>query len=153
LELAPKAFGEAAEEHKKTSIDTVAVRLAGTSGDTFFLGAFLDGRLVGTVGFWRNETIKRRHKGRVRGMYVAPVARGRGAGRALMSALIERVRAIEGIEEIVLSVTSSQPAAKKLYLSLGFEPFGCERDALRISDEFVDEDYMTLRLRRQKTAP
>src|ERR1700675_4730133 len=110
LELDPKAFGEAAEEHRKTSIETVAARLAATSDDKFVLGAFLEGQLVGTAGFSRNETIKRRHKGRVRGMYVAPAARGRGAGRALMTALIQRVRAVAGIAEVLLSVTSSQSA-------------------------------------------
>jgi hypothetical protein len=43
-------------------------------------------------------------------------------------------------------VATSQPAARQLYLSLGFESFGCERHALKIGDVYVDEEHMSLSL-------
>ena len=148
LEMEPLAFGESAEEHRATSIDAVSARLAADSDDNFVLGAFLDGQLVGSAGFSRNQPLKRRHKGRIWGMYVAPAARGHGTGRVLLMTLLERIQHVNGIKEIILSVTAGQVAAKKLYLSLGFEVFGHERDALRVGPESADEDYMTLRFPR-----
>jgi len=146
LEVEPMAFGESAEEHRATSVESVATRFADSSVDNFVIGAFLDGRLVASAGFFRNQNLKRRHKGRIWGVYVAPAARGQGVGRAILTALLDRLRTIDGIEQVILSVTTSQPAAKKLYLSLGFEEFGRESDALRVGAQSVDEDYMALRL-------
>ena len=77
LDRDPHAFGESADEHRATSVETVAARLAAAAPDNFVLGAFLAGQLVGTAGFFRNPTLKRKHKGRVWGMYVADSARDR----------------------------------------------------------------------------
>src|ERR1035438_920355 len=86
----PQAFGESADEHRTTSVETVAA----ASLENFVLGAFIDGELIGTAGFFRNQTLKRKHKGRVWGMYVADSVRGQGIGRALLLALLDRARQI-----------------------------------------------------------
>ena len=150
LEREPEAFGESAEEHRATPREVFTQRLRDTRSDNFVLGAFLGDRLVGTAAFRRNTPLKRRHKGHVWGVYVDPSARGRGVARALMSDLIERVRRLENIDEIVLTVTAGQGPARRLYLSLGFEPFGHERDALRVREKSVDEDYLGLKLERAR---
>lgn len=152
LEHNPQAFGESADEHRALSIETVAARLGSSSLENFVLGAFtsgeLPGELLGTAGFFRNQTLKRKHKGKVWGMYVADSARRKGLGRALLEALLDRVRLIPDLEEVQLSVAVSQEAARTLYASLGFKSYGLERQALRIGDHFVDEDYMALNLRK-----
>jgi hypothetical protein len=56
------------------------------------------------------------------------------------------VREQAGIERILLMVGTSQPAARQLYLSLGFESFGCEPHALKVGDVYVDEEHMVLQL-------
>jgi ribosomal protein S18 acetylase RimI-like enzyme len=78
-------------------------------------------------------------------MYVADSARGQGIGRALLSALLDRVRQIPDLEEVQLSVAVSQVAAQKLYASVGFESYGRERRALRVGEQCIDEDYMALK--------
>ena len=148
LERDPQAFGESADEHRTTSVETVAARLATAAPDNFVLGAFLDGQLVGTAGFFRNATLKRKHKGRVWGMYVADSARGQGIGKALLAALIERAKQLPDLDAILLSVASSQVAAQRLYTSLSFESYGFERAALRVGDHLIDEHYMQLNLRK-----
>ena len=149
LEQEPRAFGEAPEEHRALPVETAAARLGTASPDNFVLGAFIDGQLVGTAGFFRNQTLKRKHKGRVWGMYVADSVRGRGIGRELLLALLERARAISDLEQVLLSVAVSQTAAKQLYASLGFETYGRERSALRVGQESIDEDYMSLDFRKR----
>jgi RimJ/RimL family protein N-acetyltransferase len=143
LEREPEAFGSSPEEHRALTMDELAARLADT-GDNFVAGAFEGEQLVGTAGFFRDKGLKHRHKGHVWGVYVTREARGKKAGREMLRAVLERASAIEGIEQIQLSVTTAQGAAAKLYRSLGFEAYGCERQALKIGDRYIDEDNMVL---------
>ena len=100
----------------------------------------------GVAGFYRDTGLKSRHKGRIWGVYVTPTKRVAGVGRRLLQSLLERAQKIEGMEQILLSVTKPQTAAIGLYRSLGFESFGSEPRALRIGDRWIDEEYMILRL-------
>ncbi|WP_317229059.1 GNAT family N-acetyltransferase [Clavibacter sp. MX14-G9D] len=59
------------------------------------------------------------------GMALLPSARGRGAGRALLVALVEAVRA-SGAPAVSLSVEDGNDRARALYASLGFLPVGRE---------------------------
>jgi len=144
LEREPRAFGESAEEHRATSIEVIATRLAASRNGNFVLGAFSEGQLVGTACFSRNVGLKRRHKGRVWGVYVNEGHRALGIGQRLLSQLVHRARSEPGLEQIILTVGQHQTAARRLYASLGFEVFAQERQALKIGDTYVDEDYMVL---------
>lgn len=156
LEGDPEAFSSSAEEHRSLSIDEVRRRLgADGSGDFFVVGAFelggfgKDGlagkaRLVGTAGFYREKGPKVRHKGHIWGVYVAPAHRGAGIGKKMMLLALQRGAAVDGIEQVMLSVAATQTAANKLYRSLGFEPFGREPRALKIGERFIDEEYFIL---------
>jgi ribosomal protein S18 acetylase RimI-like enzyme len=148
LENEPEAFGESPEEHRATVPAEVAARLARNSPDSFVLGLFENGALAGTAGFIRNSRLKTRHSGRIWGVYVRPGSRGRGMGRALVAALVERLRATPGLEQVSLSVASENAAARRLYAALGFEVFGREPNSLRVGGKSVDEDHMMLRLTR-----
>jgi ribosomal protein S18 acetylase RimI-like enzyme len=57
---------------------------------------------------------------------------------------------MNGVEQILLSVTATQTAAIELYRSLGFKSFGTEPRALKIGDRVVDEEYMILRVEGRK---
>ncbi len=107
-------------------------------------GAFLGGDLVGMATFIRETGLQERHKGRIYGVYVTASARRKGVARALLSAILQNVKEDSSLEQILLAVTASQNAAKQLYLSLGFEVFGREPNALEVGSEYVDEDHMIL---------
>lgn len=66
---------------------------------------------------------------------VDPSARGRGAGRALVQAAIDRCR-VAGKKELMLRTTPPMEVAAALYRSMGFE-----RDPDR---DMEDEGYFTL---------
>jgi ribosomal protein S18 acetylase RimI-like enzyme len=152
LEGDPEAFSSSPEEHKVLSADEVKRRLGAGGGGFLVAGAFENGQLIGTAGFYREKGPKVRHKGRIWGVYVTPKQRGAGFGRKIMELALERGQAIEGIEQVLLSVAATQTAAAKLYRSLGFEPFGREPRALKIGDRFIDEEYFILHLKNTRQA-
>jgi ribosomal protein S18 acetylase RimI-like enzyme len=151
LQCEPEAFGSSVEEHRALPLAEITARLSGDPSNNFVVGAFLGERLVGTAGFFRNKGLKQRHKGRIWGVYLTREARGKRAGRDMLQILLERASKIEGIEQIMLSVVTTQDAAVSLYRSLGFESFGCERGALKIGDRCLDEENMVLFVKRPES--
>jgi ribosomal protein S18 acetylase RimI-like enzyme len=145
LEKEPFAFGSSAAEFRSTTIDEVRRRLRPTD-NSFVVGAFADGQLIGTAGFVREQQEKSRHKGFIWGVYVSEQSRGANVGRKLLVELLRKAAEQRGLEQIKLTVASGQMAAVKLYSSFGFESFGCERHALRVGDTYIDEEHMVLRL-------
>jgi ribosomal protein S18 acetylase RimI-like enzyme len=142
----PEAFGSTYEETLARGKASMLQRLRAAESETFYLGAFEEGRLVGMVAYYHEEGIKTRHKSYVISMYVAPETRGLGAGKALMQALIARAHQIEGIEQLHLAVVMTNQAAYQLYRSLGFEVYGTEPRALKAVEQCWDEYLMVLRL-------
>ena len=66
--------------------------------------------------------------------------------KKLVITAIQKARTMEVVEQLNLSVVSSNEPAKKLYLSLGFEAFGFEKKALKIGKNFLDEDHMRVEM-------
>jgi ribosomal protein S18 acetylase RimI-like enzyme len=146
LESAPRAFGESAAEWRLTTVEMCAARLHSGGAESFVLGAFEGPALAGTVGFYREQRAKRRHKGRIWGVFVAPSHRKSGIARALLAAAIEQARVLDGLTQVQLSVGVTQAAARSLYASLGFRTYGIEPEGLCVDGEFVDEELMALSL-------
>ena len=109
LEREPRAFAESAEEHRATSIEVVSTRLAERRNGSFVLGAFSTGQLVGIIGFSRDTRLKRRHKGRVWGVYVTEGHRALGIGQQLLSEMVRRAKSEPGLEQIILTVGDNNP--------------------------------------------
>jgi len=151
LQCEPGGVWFIGEEHRALPLAEITARWSADPSNNFVVGAFLGERLVGTAGFFRNKGLKERHKARIWGVYVAREARGKRAGQDMLRMLLERASKIEGIEQIMLSVVTTQDAAIKLYRSLGFESFGCERRALKIGDRYLDEENMVLFVKRPES--
>jgi GNAT superfamily N-acetyltransferase len=146
----PASFADSTEEHLTTTVATAMERLSdGDPARNFVVGAFADGKLAGTAGFYRSAHIKERHKGHVWGVYVRPESRGKGMARALMQEIVRRARGIGGLEQILL-VASAHLPARKLYEAMGFEAYGVEPRSLKLfretGVEYVDDVLMILRL-------
>ncbi len=146
LESEPDAFAEAPEEHRQTSLETYTERLRASNGENFILGAFADSALVGMVGFYREQRLKRRHCGGIWGMFVASSSRGCGVGAGLLEAALAEAREIPGLRRVHLDVSTTQSAARRLYATAGFESYGIEPEALKIGDRYLDQEHMLLRL-------
>jgi ribosomal protein S18 acetylase RimI-like enzyme len=149
----PDAFASSYEDAVDRPLTEVIKRLKneGGSPDNFLLGAF-DDALVGTVGLYREQGIKLQHKGTIWGVYVAPEARGRGIGRMLMEQAIAHAATLSGLEQIYLGVATTNTSARQLYQSLGFEVYGIERHAMKLTGRYIDEELMVLWLTPQTPA-
>jgi ribosomal protein S18 acetylase RimI-like enzyme len=147
LQNEPFAFGKAVEEHQATGVETIALRFRDTAGGNFTLGAFENDYLAGIATFVRETGLKERHKGRVYGVYVTSTQRRKGAGRALIAALLEKAKQDSSLEQILLAVATCQNAARQLYRDFGFEIYGTEPNALKVGSRYIVEDHMVLRIR------
>ncbi|HWL24494.1 MAG TPA: GNAT family N-acetyltransferase [Ureibacillus sp.] len=149
LQINPESFGSTYEKEVVFTLDYVKERISPTD-DKFVIGAFEDGLLVGVARFMREMDQKVKHKGNIYGMFVAPEVRGLGVGRSILLEAINRAKKLDGLEQIHLSVVSSNQGAKKLYQSIGFKTYGVEPNALKDKGQYFDEDFMVLFLNELK---
>lgn len=147
LESEPFAFGQSVEEHRATSIETIAKRFRNPGGDNFTMGAFDRGNLAGIATFVRDTGLKRKHKGRILSVYVSSSQRRKGVGKALLIALLETARQDSSLEHVLLVVAAGNTAARHLYRDLGFEIYGTEPKSLKVGSTYLDEDLMMLHIR------
>ena len=73
-------------------------------------------------------------------MWVAPTARGRGAGKVLLTQCIDWARQA-GARQVRLSVAAGNSLALRLYLALGFAPLG-QTEPLRAGAELSPQDMV-----------
>ncbi len=119
--------------------------------DSFTLGAFEENELAGIVSFQREgeNREKLRHKGLLFRMYISPQHRGKGIGKLLIESLLERVKQLEDIEQINLTVVTDNIVAKKLYEKFGFRSFSTEINAMKWKGSYYSEEQLVLFLNRQ----
>ena len=138
----PVAFTEAYEE---------LIVLAPEHSKRYFnngwiAGAFMDDALVGTAGLYRHKELKVQHKGTVWGVYVAPEARGQGAGRRLIEMVLAEAEKV-GLELVHLSTNAANDITVGLYKSLGFESWGIDKYFAKVSGTYIDEVMMVKTLK------
>ncbi len=143
----PEAFTSDADTERLRDIASYRSRLAGNGLTLFTLLALDEGRVVGALTCEREPRRKVQHIAHLVGMMVADTHRGRGIGRALLQAALERLRALPALAQVTLSVTAGNRAATGLYESVGFTRYGSLPDAIRLPDgRRLDKDLMLLRL-------
>jgi len=134
LEEHPESFTSSAQEEAARPLQWAQDRLRGVAErpHDLFLGAFRAGMLLGIVGLQGRYRPKERHNATVVGMYVVPEVSGQGVGRSLMQALLQEAALIPGLEQLDLTVTEGNDAARTLYARCGFVEWGRLPRAVRI---------------------
>jgi ribosomal protein S18 acetylase RimI-like enzyme len=148
LEAHPEAFSSSFEEEAQRTMEEVARLL--TSPNVTVFGAFVDAQLVGIVALIRNTRPKMQHRASIGGMYVSPTARGHGAGKALLDAVIAQAVASPEIEDLTLAVTCGNEHARALYTKMGFRSYGIDPRLIKVDDQYFDIEYMMLSVREGK---
>jgi ribosomal protein S18 acetylase RimI-like enzyme len=140
----PCAFAASHDEEIGQSLAEIAGRLERQP----VFGAFDGADLVGVAGFAVPTVVKKRHKGVLWGVYVREAARGRGLGRALVLAVIEHAR--DHVVQLHAAVVTTNEAARELYRSVGFAPYGLEPRGLACAGRYFDQELMVLMLDRER---
>ena len=140
LQLSSEAFGSSFEHEGAQPLGYF--QEAVTKADIF--GAFLETALVGVAGFRRQAGAKQAHKGVLWGMYVRSMARGTGAAKSLVRAVLDHAR--ERVELVQLTVVSENETAQRLYRSCGFVAYGHEVHSLKQGGRYYDELLMAVAL-------
>jgi ribosomal protein S18 acetylase RimI-like enzyme len=139
----PEAFASSLEHEADKPLSWWAERL---ETNMVFGGWVNSSRLDGVAGLHVRDAVKLRHKGVLWGMYVRPEARGTGLAAALVQQVVEHARTL--VEEVCLTVVTSNAAARRLYSAVGFKEYGLERRALKVGSKYYDEVLMVLPLTR-----
>lgn len=144
----PSAYVTAYEEDAALSDEQLRGRLAPSETAQTF-GAFEDETLVGIGTLIRPERVKQRFRAMIVGMYVVPEYRGTGLARRLVAACVERARTLAGVEEVCLSVTLGNEAARRCYLACGFVADYVEPRYFKLDGRYYDIEWLTLKLSRR----
>lgn len=110
---------------------SLSARLSGDDPQrSLYLVAERDEEVVGWLELHRSPASRLRHVA-ILTLAVAPTARRRGVGRALLKSCYGWCRRV-GVLKVSLNVRSSNSAAIALYESEGFEVEGSERKQIRL---------------------
>jgi L-amino acid N-acyltransferase YncA len=142
----PCAFAASHDEEAGHILVEVAARLERQP----VFGAVAEGVLLAVAGFAMPEAAKKRHKGLLWGVYVREAARSRGLGCAVVARVIEHARA--HVVQLHAAVVTSNEAARRLYRTLGFEPYGLEPRGLAYAGRYFDQELLVLMLDAIDTA-
>jgi ribosomal protein S18 acetylase RimI-like enzyme len=103
------------------------------------------------AGFARQTGPKDRHKGFLWGMFVDPTMRGKGVGAALVAAVCDH--AAPRVEQVTLTVVTTNTPAIALYQAAGFQSYGVEPRALKSPSGYADEMLMVRYCRTDGASP
>lgn len=145
LKQSPESFLMTSEEElqQDNPINKYAETLQDKNRYTY--GVFIDEELIGVGTLQVEKPLKIKHKANVLAMYVSQKHRGLRIGKTLMLHLIENAKSLE-LEQLHLTVVSNNNTAKNLYSSLGFCRYGLEKKALKLNEQYWDEEHMVLYL-------
>lgn len=111
------------------------------SNESITYGSWENGTLVGVVTLLLERHTKMKHKAHIMAMYVNGEYRGKGIARSLLQAVIKKSKEL-GLEQLHLTVVSSNTAAVNLYTSVGFQTYGIEKRSMKYNGEYFDEAHM-----------
>ncbi|MEK5174140.1 GNAT family N-acetyltransferase [Heyndrickxia sp. FSL W8-0496] len=148
LQMSPEAFGSSYEEEKDAPLEQYISKLESDVAFTF--GAFDNQELIGTVTFVKETKRKLKHRGSIFALFVKPDKRKLGVANALLKEVLNKANELRVIEQIYLSVVASNIAAKNLYSKFGFRTFALEKHALKMENQYFDEEHMVLFLSQQQ---
>ena len=121
------------------------IRMAAASGNSIFIVADANGRIVGVANISGGRFQANRHNGSL-GISLHPDYRDRGLGTRMMQYLIDWARANPLLTRVELEVFARNARAMRVYEKAGFTQEGIRRNAFIKDGEYVDSVVMGLLL-------
>lgn len=144
LKNASDYFGSTYEEESQIFKLKFEVHIENGSGDHFMFGAFDNSMLIGITGFERMPRQRAMHRGEVVQVYVDLGYRGRNVGESLVRSVVEHAFALDGIEQIQLSLIAGNKTGERLYEKIGFRTYGIQPKYFKMGDRYTDQQFMQL---------
>ena len=147
LQHSPEAFGRSYEDEIAVPLAERITRMQNRmSPENIIFVAEEGAQFVGMTGVARIDNPKGQHTAFIWGVYVMPKQRGQKLGRKLMERAIAQARTWAGVQQLRLTVVTTNASARQLYTKLGFVEWGIEPRALYVNGVYLDEAHMTLPL-------
>lgn len=148
LQDSPQAYGRSYNETVGETDEFWKEKMKDVQdGKRVRLFARLDGEIVGVVSGSPEHGEKLHHRVHINETYISPKARGKGAGKMLMQAIIEEFKKKPEVIVLSLNVAVTQKEAQKLYESLGFKIIGHIEKDINVNGTFYDTEIMELFIR------
>lgn len=151
LQNSPASFLSLYEEEKVSGPSFFENILCQNGIENIIFGAFVNNKLVGSIGIFQEARATTKHKCTIWGIYIQPAYRKRGIAKALMEIAIKHAKNSMHCSIVNLSVETTNVAAKKLYQSYGFEVWGIEPNAKQLHGKFYDSCHMALLIYTHRT--
>ncbi len=142
LKNSPESFGSSYEEEAAFEVERFTKRI--TKPNSYTFGAFEEKQLAGICNISFQPRKKMNHRAELFSMYVEPDFRSKGIGKALIERTIQSAHERKTVQQIYLTVVSSNKTAKSMYDSFGFKTYGIDRQAMRYNCKFYDHELMVL---------
>ena len=147
----PFAFSDSYYDQKNKTLSDfqLEIKKKGNPLESFTLGAFSKGKLVGFVKFKRDHRTKARHRASLYSLYVEPTYRGQGIAKKLILELFIKIEYMNELKQLQLSTIISKNDLRTFYQSFGFQILGgiIKKD-LMIENQYVDAIYMVKHLKK-----
>lgn len=140
LQNHPEAFASSYEEESLQDDSFYIDRL--NQKNSYAIGAFDETSLVGIAVCVPQTRNKIRHIADIYSVYVTPQYRKKNIAYQMIQSIIKYAEALGYIEQMKLSVTSTNVEAIKLYQRCGFQIYGLDPKVIRIHEQYFDSILM-----------
>jgi ribosomal protein S18 acetylase RimI-like enzyme len=147
LRLEPRAFGSTYQFEAEQTAAFFRQRLTNNTVFALWEPRGLTGKsgsARGMVGIGPCKSPQEKHKAFLWGMYVEADLRGSGLGSELLQTALDV--AAQQIEQVLLTVTSSNTAALNFYRHAGFEEYGKEPRSLKLADSGYEAEILMVKV-------
>lgn len=129
------------EPEKVYSIDEIENKIKEPNDENkFVLVARNNGKFIGNITARRNGNKKMRHTIEF-GLWLSPEYRNIGIGKNMILSMEKWGKDLK-IKKVCLTVFSCNDFAKNLYLKMGYEIVGIQKNQIKIEKEYYDLIYM-----------
>jgi ribosomal protein S18 acetylase RimI-like enzyme len=139
LQNYPTYFGSSFLEEKSFSDEVWKNRLSKKT--VTYYGMFDQNKLIGIAVVVKNPRSKMAHSATINSVYVRPAYQHKGVAIKLLNRIFKDAHE-SNIEQLTLSVVSSNTSAIKLYNELGFVEYGRHPKSIRYEGKYYEQILM-----------
>jgi RimJ/RimL family protein N-acetyltransferase len=138
----PEYFGSTYEEQITLPKLPFETYIEEQTPDKFTVGAFDREKLIGICSVSLETRKKTRHIGEIIQMYVNSAYKGKKIGLNLLQAAMQEAFSNPEIEQLKLSVVTTNASANRIYDQAGFKEYGHLKNNFKSDGQYFDQRLM-----------